>query len=213
MEFAFFLGGEMGYGLGEAKEMKMVDEEGAYQDDAPAEEGDGDEDGNACRSFEGPDDGREGLPENKEYDQHDTCKEDVCAAFDGLRDEAGPFFFEALAGHDAMLDAEEGDQEKIDKGSKRRGHGVGVGEVEGFRGIEVADETDEVEKGGEEDAIAGEGIKQIDRFFHCMTVCVRRDWLTGAKIIGGGAAGNGNLMSGGFFIGFGGGGFGSGGFN
>src|ERR1700754_1188415 len=48
-EAAFLFIREMVDGLGEAEEMKVIDEEGADQDDAPAEEGGGDEDGTACR--------------------------------------------------------------------------------------------------------------------------------------------------------------------
>lgn len=129
--------------LQQSEEMEVIDQECAEQDDRPTEERDGHQ---RCSggATEGPDGIGQWLPEEEEDDEHRAGEQDIGAAFDGLGDEAGPSFFESLSCHDAVLDAEEGDEEQVDQDTETGGHGLRRGVIDGPGDDQVGEETDEI---------------------------------------------------------------------
>lgn len=143
--------------LVESKKMEMIYQEGAHESDGPAEERDREDD--ACGgSGDGPDGNGKRLPKQKEQHQCGAGEQDVGAAFDGGGDVPGPFFFKSLAGHDAVLKAEEGDEQQIDQDAEGGREASGYAYVKGFRNGEVGDETDEIKEGDEEDEVCDKRI-------------------------------------------------------
>ena len=142
-EIASSLIREMCVCLGQAEEMKVIDQEGTEQDDAPADEGDAQENVTA-RAVEGPDDGWQRLPKQEEKDEYGAGNEDIGASFDGLGYEAGPSFFKCRSCHYAVLHSEKSDEEKIDQDAERCGETFCGSDVHRFGNEEVGHETDQI---------------------------------------------------------------------
>lgn len=72
LELGVFGAAEVEPDLTEAEEVEVVDEEGAEQDDEPAEDADGVEDGFGCGIFNVPDCAAHGLPQPEHGDHGDA---------------------------------------------------------------------------------------------------------------------------------------------
>ena len=100
-----------GAGFGEAEEVTGVDGHGTEEDELEAE-GPDDVDADGDCALEPPGEFRHGLPEAGDEDEYGYGGEGVGTA--GLGEFA--FLLEPLSGHDAVLEAEEGEESQVNEG-------------------------------------------------------------------------------------------------
>ena len=175
--------------LTQPEQVEVVDHERRREEDHPPEPEQGLEQPFADRAFDVPDHAGDRLPLPAQQRQHQAREQHIGAAFGRLRHDAGPAFLESRARHEAVLEGEQGDQGQIDQHRRRDpAHRRGV---DGLRHHDVAEETDQVEQGGNAERVADDAVDE-DAEFHGTLRWV--SWLVRA----GGIAGS--LVAGGFSV-------------
>jgi hypothetical protein len=87
-------------------------------------------------------------------------------ALDRLGDDPGPGALEAGTGHDAVLEPEQSDQGEVDDyGEGERARLAAAVDGDRHPG-QVADESDQIEEGGEEQGVGGEREQEIEDASH-----------------------------------------------
>ena len=142
--------GAVGPDLAQAEQVEMVDQEGAEQDDRPAQPEQRPQH-HRDRTGDGPDDAGHRPPLPEQQDQRQAGEEHIGRPLDRLGHEPFPPGLEGRPRHQAVLDREDPEQDHID--DERLGKGDRRPGVDALGDEQVADEAYGVEKGDEEDRI------------------------------------------------------------
>ena len=103
-----------GIDLAQAEQLEVVDEEGAEQHQAPADPEHGLDREDRGRVRHRPDRRQDRPPLPEQQHEREAREQHIGRALDGMRHEARPPALEGRAGHDAVLDGEDAEQQRVD---------------------------------------------------------------------------------------------------
>ena len=158
--------------LPEAEEIEVIDEERADQHDHPAREGEPLEQQAERLALDLPDHASDRLPLPEEQEQRRAGRQHEGAALERLGDDFRPDGLEALPGHHAVLQREDGEKHGI--GQQCRAQRPRRRGIDRLRDDEVGDEADGVEERDQEDRVRDQPIDEEEDSLHCRASLVAR---------------------------------------
>jgi len=150
--------------LPQAKQIEVINQKGADENDGPAGKGHDPQDQKTRRAFNVPDNSEQGLPLPKKQIERETREQHIGAALNYPGNKSGPEILKPGPRHEAVLDSKQAEQRRVNY--QRLGKGPFPAGIDCLRHDEISHKPYRVEKRDEKNQVTDCSVEESENSPH-----------------------------------------------